>query len=256
MSAPSVATRRRSPFAQLLLTESRLALREPVTVVVGLALPLVLLLVFAAIPKFHEHQAALGGLTTLDVYVPILITFILAVIALTLMPPRLATYRDQGVLRRMATTPVHPSRLLAAQLVINLATAAAGIILMLIVSTAAFDVRPPQSPAGFVLAVVLTAASLFAIGLWITAVARSSQMASAFGAMFFFPLMFFAGLWVPRPLMPSALRGVSDYTPLGASVQAMQSAMQGAFSPARALLVLAAYGIVFAALAVRQFRWE
>ena len=56
--------------------------------------------------------------------------------------------------------------------------------------------------------------------------------------------------------MPAALRHVGQLTPLGASVQALQSASQGHFPPTGPLLVLAAYGVVFALLAVRSFRWE
>jgi ABC-2 type transport system permease protein len=56
--------------------------------------------------------------------------------------------------------------------------------------------------------------------------------------------------------MPTVLRDMSDLTPLGASVQAITSATQGAFPPATSLLVLAAYALVFGLLAVRFFRWE
>ncbi|MGD0255466.1 MAG: hypothetical protein ABSB99_07935 [Acidimicrobiales bacterium] len=72
----------------------------------------------------------------------------------------------------------------------------------------------------------------------------------------FFPLMFFAGLWVPREEMPSALRDVSNLTPLGASVEAIQRAMQSAFPSATPLRVLVAYAVLFGGLAVRFFRWE
>lgn len=252
----SRSVRRRRPFARLLLTEGRLALREPIGIVLGLALPVALLLIFSAIPKFREPQVTLGGLTWLDMYVPVLIVFGLTMTALVGMPGPLASYRDRGVLRRMATTPVPPSRLLLAELLIYLAIAAVGILLTLGIAVFAYRIRQPGSGSGFALAVILTAAALFAIGLWITAIARSAQMAAAIGNLLFFPLIFFAGLWIPRQVMPGYLRAVSDYTPLGASVQAMQSAMGGSFPSARALLVLAAYGVVFGILAVRSFRWE
>ena len=41
----------------------------------GLAIPVVLLVVFGAIPSAHKHEAQLGGLTVFAVYVPILIAF-------------------------------------------------------------------------------------------------------------------------------------------------------------------------------------
>ena len=57
-------------------------------------------------------------------------------------------------------------------------------------------------------------------------------------------------------LVGSYARDVSDYTPLGASVQAIQDSVQGTFPPAAALLTMAAYTIMFGYLAVRTFRWE
>jgi ABC-2 type transport system permease protein len=76
------------------------------------------------------------------------------------------------------------------------------------------------------------------------------------GRVTFFPLMFFAGLWLPRALMPALLLNISNYTPLGATVQAVQYSMQTGFPPAAPLLVLAAYALVFGFLARHFFRWE
>jgi ABC-2 type transport system permease protein len=52
------------------------------------------------------------------------------------------------------------------------------------------------------------------------------------------------------------LLNISNWTPLGASVDALQRAMQGLFPSLQSLFVLAAYTAVFGYLAVRNFRWE
>jgi ABC-2 type transport system permease protein len=68
--------------------------------------------------------------------------------------------------------------------------------------------------------------------------------------------MFFAGLWVPIPTMPNVLRSISGWTPLGAAVQSLSATAVGhGLDPVR-LLVLAGYGLAFAAAAARLFRWE
>jgi ABC-2 type transport system permease protein len=56
--------------------------------------------------------------------------------------------------------------------------------------------------------------------------------------------------------MPPVLRTISDYTPLGAAVQAIQASMLQGFPPVRPLLVLVAYPLMFGYLARRLFRWE
>jgi ABC-2 type transport system permease protein len=76
------------------------------------------------------------------------------------------------------------------------------------------------------------------------------------GTILFYPLMFYAGLWVPRQSMSLAMRHISDYTPLGAGVHAMLSSIQGTFPPTQPLLVMAAWAVVFGVAAVKFFRWE
>jgi len=88
------------------------------------------------------------------------------------------------------------------------------------------------------------------------AVAPSSRAASAIGAILFFPMMFFAGLWLPIAAMPAVLRHVSHATPLGAAVQALQDASTGHWPHLLQLVVLAGYAVVFSAAAVTLFRWE
>jgi ABC-2 type transport system permease protein len=124
------------------------------------------------------------------------------------------------------------------------------------VAVTVFGAAAPKSPGGFAVSVVLSAAGLFPIGLMIAAIARTANAASVIGRLAFFPMMFFAGLWLPRELMPPVLLDISNYTPLGAAVEAMQDSMLGGSLPAAPLLVLAAYAVVFGFLARRFFRWE
>lgn len=246
----------RAAFGKLVLNEFRLAWRQPIGLIFGVGLPILLLVIFGTLPKFQTTSKALGGLTRFDVYVPILIAFVVAAVALWSLPGVLATYREQGVLRRLSTTPAPPAWLLAAQVIVNLCLVVAGVFIVIVVSVVAFGIAAPKIPGGIVVAIALSIAALFAIGLWLAAAVRSASAASALGWLTFFPLMFFAGLWEPRQLMPSLLREIGDLTPLGASVRAAQSAFQNGFPPATALLVLAAYAAVFGWLAVRFFRWE
>jgi ABC-2 type transport system permease protein len=241
--------------ATLTRIEARLFLRERAGLIWGLAFPPLLLVILGALGG-KKHDKDLDGLTLAATYLPIVIAFSVAMLALNAMPPVLGSYRERGVLRRMSTTPVPPSRLLAAQVMINVVVAAITTVLVLIIGRVAFDVGLPGQAAGFLLALVLAAAGLFAIGLTIAALAPTGKVANAAGAITFFPMMFFAGLWVPRAVMPDVLHHVSDYTPLGAAVQALQDSARGQFPHALHLAVLAGYAVVFGVAATRLFRWE
>ena len=250
------ATTPRSAFVKLLQSEAKIAWRVPIGLIFGVAFPILLLIIFGYIPAFSQAAKALGGLTRLSVYFPILIAMVSAMLALLSLPTHLASYREQGILRRMSTTPVPPAWMLAAQVVVNLALAVLSLAILITVGTAGFGLGAPGQAAGFTLAVVLTIAAMFAIGLWVAAIARTSGEAGIIGQLILGPLLFFAGLWLPRGQMPSLLRHFSDYSPLGAGVHALQDAMQGSFPSAQSLLTLVAYTAVFAFLAARFFRWD
>jgi ABC-2 type transport system permease protein len=246
----------RAALGQIVRNEARLAWRLPAGLIFGVGLPVLLLIIFNEIPSFHQTQADLGGLTPFDVYVPILIAMVIAIIALISLPGPLVTYRDQGILRRLSTTPVPPSWVLAAQLVVAFCITITSLLILIVVSIVAFGLDAPKNPGALVLAIVLSIAAMFAIGLCIAAVARTGIAARAIGAAAFYPMLFFSGMWFPRELMSGALQDISNFTPLGAAVEAIQDSIQGQFPPAEPLLVLAGYALVFALIARRFFRWE
>jgi hypothetical protein len=92
-------------------------------------------------PGLDDAIVALTGRSLL----PILLVFTLALTATMSVPSTLATYRHQGVLRRLRTTPVGPAPLLAAQLVANLLFAIVAAALTIGVAVGVFDVAPPAS---------------------------------------------------------------------------------------------------------------
>jgi ABC-2 type transport system permease protein len=243
-------------FGQLALNEARLAWREPRGLIYGLGLPFLLLILFAVLPAYHTASGKLGGLTRFAAEFPVLIILIIAGLALFNVPVRLATYREQGILRRLSTTPVPPSWLLAAQVVINVGVAAVGMLILLLLGMTWFGLAAPASTGGLVLSLLVSVAAMFAIALCIAALAPTAGGAFVFSGLLFFPLIFFAGLWVPQEEMGTLLRNISDYTPLGAAAQATHSALQSGFPPGISLLVLVGYAAFFGVVATVFFRWE
>jgi ABC-2 type transport system permease protein len=236
--------------------ETRMAWRVPIGLMLGVAVPTLLLLIFGNVPGMNKPETRLGGLTYFTAYFPILLAFVIAIVSLISLPTHLASYREQGVLRRISTTPVPPAWMLAAQVLINLAVILVGLGIVVVAGTLGFGLGAPKSPGGFTLGLALTIPTMFAMGLWVSAIARSAGVAGAIGQLILYPCLFFAGLWVPREAMTPLLRSISEWTPLGAAVQALQHSMQGSFPSPQSLLVMVAYAVVFGFLAVHFFRWE
>ena len=247
-------TAQRSAFRTLVRTEARLLVREVVPLLWGVGFPVVLLCVMGAFS--HGPDKSLGGFSLVASYEPVLIAFTIATFALQGLPTVLAGYRERGILRRLNAAPVGAGRLLGAQLTVNIAISLVATIGIIVVGDAAFGVPLPSQPAGFLLALVLTATAMLTLGLLVASLARTGRVAGGVGTMLFLPLMFFAGLWTPQATMPAALRRVGDDTPLGAAVSALQHSMSGQWPSAAGLVILAGYTAAFGLLAWRFFRWE
>jgi ABC-2 type transport system permease protein len=245
----------RAAFGKIVLNEARLAWRQPAGIVAGIGISLLLLVIFGSVPAFQQTSARLGGLSAFDVYIPILISFSIGMLALTYLPGPLVSYREQGVLRRLSTTPVPASWVLAAQFVVQACLMLIAVLLLILVSVACYGVSAPRNPGGLVLAIAACIAAMFAIGLSIAAAARTAGAARGIMAAVFYPLMFFSGLYFPMQLMPGVFEDISRFTPLGAAVTAIGDSWLGRF-PSAPLLVLVAYALAFGYLAKRFFRWE
>lgn len=245
-----------SALSRLTATETRLFFREPVLAFFALAFPPILLAVLGAVPAMREPSDDAGGLRAIDLYVPITVAMGLALFALNGLPQLFATYREKGVLRRMRTTPVEPVVMLGAQLLMATVLSAATALAVLVLGRLAFGVALPRHLPAYLVGYLLTALSLFAIGLLVAALASNGKSAGAVGTLVFFPLVFFAGLWLPRASMPEVLRAISDFTPLGAGVQSLQDATAGHWPQPLHLAVVLGWVVVAGVPAARYFRWE
>jgi ABC-2 type transport system permease protein len=242
---------------KLVQVETKLFVRDPIALFFGLVFPAVLLLLLGLFfPGFDEPSADLDGARYIDVYAPIALVLGLATLGLVTLPPILGTYRQFGILRRLSTTPVRPARLLWAQLVVHIGVAVVAAVAAVVVAVVAFDVVFPELPLWFLVSFVIAAASIFSIGLLVGAFARSGTSGQAIGMAIYFPMLFFAGVWIPRSIMSDGLRTLSDLTPLGSAVQALEDAWFGTTPSLGNLLVMAIWAVIIGLLAVRVFRWE
>ncbi|PZR52358.1 ABC transporter permease [Xylanimonas oleitrophica] len=249
-------------FPTLLAVEARVWLREVGTVFFALAFPTVLLVgVGFAIPGMRDvlPAEAFGpeweGRRMLDAYVPAVLAVAVATPALTTMPVGFATFRERGVLRRLSTTPMRPQGIVLAHLVINLAATVVATLLALAVAIPLLGVVAPANVAVVLLGFLLAVVAMYAIGTLVAARAPRAGTASAIGSLVYFPMMFFAGLWTPGPIMPDTVERVAQLTPLGAAAQMMGAGWQGEPFPALQLVVLLLWTAVCLPLGVRLFRW-
>lgn len=245
-----------SALLRLTATETRLFSREPMEWGFAVVLPPTLFVILGVIPSFGVPEGRLGGLRVIDLYPPIIVALAITVLAMLTLPQRFANYRDKKVLRRMRITPARPALLLSAQLLMCSLASFVTMIVIITIAHVGFSVDLPQNPLAYLVSFALTAVTMLSLGLLVASLAPSGPAAGAIGTVLFFPLVFLAGLWIPRASMSDTLLAISDLSPLGAAVQTLQDATAGAWPQPLHVLVLLGWAVVCSAAAARFFRWE
>lgn len=258
-SGPAGTARSPRVLAALTASEARLYLREPSAVFFGLFFPAVLLLALGLLMPWADEPFGetppLSEITAITGYTPIVLALAIGTVGYTTLPPTMGTYREKGVLRRLSTTPLPPSRLLVAQLLVNLAMLLIASTLAVLGGALLLDIGMPKDVGVTLLAFVVGAAASMSVGLLIAAVAPTAGAATGGGMLVYMTSLFFAGVWFPLPLMPEVVQTISRFTPLGAASQALAAGWYEGTFPGVELLVMAVWTAVMVPLAARLFRW-
>jgi ABC-2 type transport system permease protein len=200
---------------ELWWVEAKLFLRDPLTVVFVLALPLVMLYILngvfgseAAEPDMWE------GRPPVDFYTPTYVALVSATTGVLSVPVHLSSYREQGVLRRFRASAISPVVLLGAQVGVAVATATVGGAVMALASVLGYDARLPVSWPGTVAAHLLIATAFAALGVLLGLLLPTARAAQGWGVLLFFVFMMLGGAGPPREVLPSGMRIVSDAVPV------------------------------------------
>jgi len=243
-------------FSRLAYVETKLFLRETGAAIAVFGLPVALVIGFGLIPGFGDPQKSLSGQIGTEYIASIGVAIVLATLGLNGVPMVIGQYRQRGVLRRLAVTPVRPLTLLTADLMVWAASAILSVALVVGVARLAYHVPAPVAAGWFVLSVLLGIAALFALGLLVAAAAPTARSAAGIGWLLFFPNMFLAGVYFPSEEMSPVMRQIGTFTPLGSALHAVRDSWMGLAPRPEYLGIMAAYAVIAAVVAVRFFRWE
>lgn len=255
-SARPASGHRARPRRAVLAAETQLFLREPGSLFWIIGFPTILLVVLGSVPGFDEPSADDGGRTFLDAYVPTSCLLAAIMGGILAMPTVISAYREQQVLRRIATTPARAGHVLGAQVALHAAAVLLSAVLVLAVGRLAYGVALPDALPAWVLAYLLAVVAVFGVGALVSGTAPSTRASSTVGTVVFLPLMFTAGVWYPVSAMGGLLRDIVAATPTGAAALAMDRAQVGDWPSLAQVAIVAAWAVVLAVLAVRCFRWQ
>ena len=137
------------------------------------------------------------------------------------------------------------------------------LLMTLIISTIGALAYGAELPFGTLPSLIITlivgATSLTAVGLALTVIIPSEDAAPAVTNAIMLPLYFISGIFVPNDQVPEWVANVGNLFPVSHMNQALQESYlpqpDGTELPWNHWLVIAAWGIVCGAIALKWFRW-
>ncbi len=216
-------------FSKLTRVEMNLFLRDPFATVFALVLPLIMLLLLAAVfgstPAGETDESGrlvFRGIPGDDYYMTACIVLVIAAIGLLTIPIHLAGYREGGILRRFRASSIPAWGLFGSQIGVSLAIGTVGSLVMIAVAMMVYGTQLPASYAGVVVAFAVSTLCFVALGFLLASLVPTARAMQGISLILFFLFWMVSGTAPPRAVLPSGVRTLSEAIPLTHALIAIQ----------------------------------
>lgn len=258
------APERRPPLRRMLAAQVgyqlRVLVRSPMASFATLVIPLMVLL---AVSLLYEgtHLRDRGNIRYVQFFTPAMVAFAVVTACYMGLISSTTLARDEGILKRIRSTPLPPWVYMAGRLVAAGLVALLSAIVVVAVGAGVYSFQVVWSSIPAVLVTLVLAIFCFcALGLAVTVLVPSADSALPIAWGTILPLCFISDVFQPIDNAPGWLRTIASVFPL----RPFADDLEAAFNPVlgtRAIQwghlgVLAAWGVAAAAFALLRFRWE
>lgn len=237
--------------------QTRLLLRNVVAAFFTLVMPLAFLVIFNLFLGAEELST---GSPASTYFTPAIAVFALVTATFTNLAISTSMARDNGVLKRVYGSPMPLSAHVTGRVLSATLLGLASVVVMLAIGAFAYGVDIPWSRMPvFFLILLIGAATFSALGVAVAMMTPTARAAPAVANAVVLPLVFVSGIFFPLTDAPQWLRGLARLLPLAPFVetavdQFVPSLVEGSIWGE--VGVIAVWGAIGVALAVRYFRWE
>lgn len=178
-------------LSALIKMELKKLVRQPSILFLNLLFPAVLAIIF--ILTFSDPELGMN----LSVVVPGLIVYAVIFIIMTIAQS-FSMERQEGLLKRLSTTPMTSSEFMGSQIITQLMIAVIQVIIVVIIAYV-LGFRPQGGIEGIIIALPITALfsiSSVGLGLITAAISKTPEAATGISFLFILPQMFF-GTFIP-----------------------------------------------------------
>ena len=241
---------------KLTWVEIKLFIREPITVVFTLALPMIFLVVMGGVFGNTPNAEIYRGVGAMNYYMPSYFGLVMMAIGTVALPVHLTGYRERGVLRRFRASSFSVWAVLGSQSMVSFVIAILGSILVMVLGVVAYHPDMPVNLVQLVAAFLLGTVCFTCFGFFLGAILPSTRSAQGIGLILFFVMMILGGAGPPPEVLKGAMGVIGDITPLRHVILMLQNPWLGFSWHTSASLITAGYTVAAGLLAARFFRWE
>lgn len=209
--------------------------------------------------KRHEMMPV-EGISQMDYMLPGIVALGIFSVGIFSITGSFMHFRERGILKRLAATPIKKVLFLSALMVTRILVAIVSSILVVSVGRALFGFSPSIDWFLFLLFVIISTLSMMGFGFLITIFARSSTNASEIASIALTVMIFFSGIYIPMDFLPAYLQQVGRVLPLYYMAEGFRSVMNVDVMPTAHLFLLMGSMLIIAALFIRlaskYISWE
>jgi ABC-2 type transport system permease protein len=238
--------------------EIKIFVREPLGVFGTVIVPALMFIVLGRIVGPPMRRGARNLPPVVSVDLPILAAMLLAISAVLSLVAVMAIYREGGILKRLRATPLRPSTILTAHVLVKLFFTALSFALMVIGGRRYYPIPAEVPLLSFGIGVLVATIAIVSMGFLLASIAPTARFAQPIGAMILYPMLGISGLFAPFEQMPAALQAIARFVPFTYAVTLLRGLWRGDGWRAHGTDV-AALAIVFLVCTVastKVFKWE
>jgi ABC-2 type transport system permease protein len=231
--------------------ERRMFWRNPTAAFFNFLFPLILLALFGAVFAGRQED--------LDVIVPGIAAMAVMATTFTALAFNMTFLREQGILKRMRGTPLPAGVYLGGIALSAVTNTVLQVGLVTVAGRAFFGLDWPRDWLELGVFVAAGVVCFAALGVALSHAIPNFDSAAAYVNAIFLPTIVISGVFYDAEDAPGFLREIAEVLPLKHVVDGLSGAMvtgEGIGANGGALAVIALWGAVGIALAVRGFSWD
>jgi ABC-2 type transport system permease protein len=238
--------------------ETKIFVREPMGVFGTIGIPVIVFVVASRLVGPRVARAAIQPGGAVSAVLPVLASILMALSAISSLVTIISIYREGGILKRLRATPLSPTVILSAHVLVRLLFTLITLAIMVLFGRRYFPPGVPVPLFSYAVALTFTTWAILSVGFLIASIVPTARFAQPLAAVILYPMVALSGLFFPIDVLPQTLRLLARAMPLAYAVSLLDGIWRGEGWSAHLgdVAALTFFFVVFTAISTRMFRWE